>query len=234
MKPFTVIIPAYNEEEILSDSIEKVVEYITAAKVNFEIIIVDNGSTDKTKNVGAWLQAKHPQQVKFFSLPERGVGRAFKKGISESCYEHIIFMDADLSADLSFIRKSNQLLDQNVLVLGTKIKGLQNRSLFRKMGSFVFYLSVLLLMGMKYIDYAPGAKAYRKTFLNKYFKYIDDYTSFVLNLTFVASLRKEPIAEVAITCDDRRKSRFNLWQEAGSKYKGLLSLKLGQILGRLE
>ena len=98
-------------------------------------------------------------------MPAKGVGRAFKKGIAEASFEHIIFMDADISAELPFIKEANEKLADHDLVLGTKINGLQNHSLFRKMGSFVFYLSVLILMGMKYIDYAPAATAYRKNFL---------------------------------------------------------------------
>jgi glycosyltransferase involved in cell wall biosynthesis len=161
------------------------------------------------------------------------VGRAFKKGISESSYDHLIFMDADLSADLSFVEKANRLLDEHVLVLGAKIKGLQNRGFIRKMGSLVFYLSVLLLMGLKYVDYAPGAKAYRKAFLMKNLEYIDDHTAFVLNLTFMASIKKERVVEVPIACEDRRKSRFNLFHEAVSKYRGLFRLKFKQLFGKL-
>ncbi|OGB88913.1 hypothetical protein A2625_00350 [candidate division WOR-1 bacterium RIFCSPHIGHO2_01_FULL_53_15] len=231
MKPFTIVVPAYNEEEILADNIKQLTSYLTPHTL-YEIIIVSNGSTDSTEAIGRELEKKFPQ-VRSFALPEKSVGRAFKKGITEAKYEHIIFIDADLSADLVFISKANDLLDKNVLVLGTKIGGLQNRSLFRKLGSFVFYLSVLTIMGLRYADYAPGAKAYRKSFLEKYFNYIDDYTSFVLNLTFIAHVKKEPVAEVAIACDDRRISRFNLWREAASKYRGLFTLKFKQLTGSL-
>lgn len=227
MKPFTVFIPAFNEEELLAQSVGHLTEYIKRLNCPYEIIVVSNGSTDRTEEIGKKLP------VKFFSIKPKGVGRAFKQGLAATRYENIIFMDADLSADLSFIEKANALLDKNVIVLGTKINGLQNRSLFRKLGSLVFYLSVLTVMGLKYTDYAPGAKAYRKSFLEKYRDYIDDHTSFVLNLTFVASVKNEPIAEITIACDDRRKSRFNLWREAMSKYQGLFSLKFKQLSGRL-
>jgi glycosyltransferase involved in cell wall biosynthesis len=227
MKPYTIIVPVFNEEEILKTNITRLIEQADRLKTPYEIIVVSNGSTDRTEELGRKLP------VTFFAVPEKGVGRAFKKGLSAAQYENIIFMDADLSADLSFIEKANSLLGNNVIVLGTKINGLQNRSLFRKMGSLVFYLSVLTIMGLKYTDYAPGAKAYRKSFLEKYKDYIDDLTSFVLNLTFIASVKNEPIAEVAIACDDRRKSRFNLWLEAWSKYQGLFSLKFKQLTGKL-
>jgi len=232
MKPYTLIVPVYNEEEVLEKNMEALMEHANRLGVEYEVVAVSNGSSDESENIGRALEGNHPR-FRFFALPKKGVGRAFKLGIREARHEHIIFMDADLSADLSFIGKADRLLDENVLVLGAKFKGLQNRSLFRKMGSFVFYLSVLFLMGMNYVDYAPGAKAYRRSFLLEYFSYIDDLTSFVLNLTFIATVKKLPVKEIPIECDDRRKSRFNLWQEAASKYRGLLSLKFKKLLGRL-
>ncbi|MFA5840324.1 MAG: glycosyltransferase family 2 protein [Candidatus Margulisiibacteriota bacterium] len=232
MQPFSIIVPVYNEEEILENNTAKLIAYSNRLGVEYEIILVSNGSTDTTEEVGGKLDKQYPN-VKFCAIPDKGVGRAFKKGIEASKHEHIIFMDADLSAELSFIEKANQQLDAHVLVLGTKINGLQNRSLFRKMGSFVFFLSVRLLMGLTCIDYAPGAKAYRRSFLIKYFSFIDDFTSFVLNLTYIAVVKKEPILEISIVCDDRRKSRFNLWHEAVSKYRGLITLKLMQLRGQL-
>jgi glycosyltransferase involved in cell wall biosynthesis len=232
MKPFTIIIPVYNEEAILRQNVEKLINYANKMRVEYEIIAVSNGSTDKSLDIGKKLETTYPR-FRIFGLAEKGVGRAFKKGIAEAKYQNIIFMDADLSADLSFIEKANRLLEGHVLILGAKIGGLQNRSLFRKLGSFVFYISVLFLMGLRYVDYAPGAKAYRREFLLKHLKYIDDYTSFVLNLTFLAHVKKEPITEIPIACEDRRKSRFNLWREAVSKYRGLFSLKTAQLFGRL-
>lgn len=232
MHPYTVIVPVYNEEDLLRDSVEKLMAYLTSLDTAYEIVIVSNGSTDTSEQIGATL-AQEYAVVKFFSLPERGVGRAFKKGIAEARYEHIIFLDADLSSDLVFIQEANRLLNTHVLVLGSKIKGLQNRGLLRKVGSLTFYLSVVMVMGMKYVDYAPGAKAYQKNFLLRYLKYIDNYTSFVLNLAFIASEKKEPVVEIPIRCSDTRKSRFNLFWEALSKYRGLVSLKMRQVVGKL-
>ena len=225
MQPFSIIVPAYNEEALLEQSALKLVNHSSKLSVPYEVVIVSNGSTDRTVAIGQSLEKRFPT-VRFFHIEEKGVGRAFKKGMQETKNEHLVFMDADLSADLQFIEQANQLLDKNVMVLGTKINGLQNRSLFRKMGSFVFYLSVRALIGLKHIDYAPGAKAYQKSFALKHLRVIDDFTSFVLNLTYAAAKEKAPVAEIAINCDDRRASRFNLWQEALSKYQGLLKLKM--------
>src|SRR3989339_2192753 len=123
MQPFSIIVPVYNEEEILENSTAKLIAYSNQLGVEYEIVLVSNGSTDKTEEVGGKLDKQYAN-VKFCAIPEKGVGRAFKKGIEASKYEHIIFMDADLSAELSFIEKANQQLDNHVLVLGTKINGL--------------------------------------------------------------------------------------------------------------
>ena len=148
MTPFSIFVPVYNEEGILRQNIETLIRYCDDLDSPYEIIVVSNGSTDTSDDIGESLTSQFIQ-IKYFSLPEKGVGRAFKKGLLESEYDHLIFMDANLSANLFFIQKANQLLDKNVMVLGAKIKGLQNRSVLRKMGSLVFFLSVLFVMGMK-------------------------------------------------------------------------------------
>lgn len=232
MKPFSLIIPVYNEENILENNFRTLKEYCDSLETPYEIIFISNGSTDNTNKIGIELQNQY-QHVKFLSIPEKGIGRAFKKGIPESAYEHIIFIDADLAVELPFIKISNQLLEHYVIVLGAKIKGLQNRGIIRKFGSFTFYLAVLFIIGLTYVDYAPGAKAYQKNFLLKYFKYIDDFTNFVLNLTFIASKKNELIIEMPINCEDNRKSRFNLLNEAFIKYWGLFSLKFRYMFNKI-
>jgi len=55
-----------------------------------------------------------------------------------------------------------------------------------------------------------------------------------LNLTYIATIKKIPLIEIPIACDDRRDSRFNLWREAVSKYRGLVTLKYKQIMDTIE
>jgi glycosyltransferase involved in cell wall biosynthesis len=231
MKPFSLIIPVYNEQDMLRCTTERLVDEADALHVPYEILLISNGSSDLSEAIGLELTRTFPQ-VRFFALPERGAGRAFKKGIDAARHEHLIFLDADLSSDLRFIREANSELENYCLVLGTKLKGRQKRPLFRKIASLAFLLSVRLMTGLKYMDYSIGAKAYRKTFLNKYKHHIDDHTSFVLNLAMIATIAHEPVIEIPIVCEDRRKSRFNLLHEAISKYKGLCLLVFKKFSGR--
>ena len=78
MKPFTIFVPVYNEEEILRQSIETLINYAAGLGVAYEIIAVSNGSSDASVEIGRKLEQERAQ-VRFFDLPQKGVGRAFKK-----------------------------------------------------------------------------------------------------------------------------------------------------------
>lgn len=225
MEPVTINIPVYNEEEIIVKNTEVLKAYMDSIGVEYEILIIDNGSTDKTVALGKELQNKYPQ-VRFFFIPEKGVGLAFKKAVAEAKYEHLISMDVDLSVDLNFIKVANVLLNDNTVVIGSKIMGSQKRSLLRRLGSSIYILLARLLLGLRFSDYSIGAKGFRRTFVMKHFDYIDKYTNYILNLTYIASKKGLKVIEIPISCVDYRKSRFNLLKEAFYRFFMLFKFAL--------
>jgi dolichyl-phosphate beta-glucosyltransferase len=87
------VIPAYNEELRISETLHKVLNYFRKQEYSFEIIVVDDGSDDNTHNV-----VNEFSEVKFIKLPRnQGKGAAVRKGILESKGKFRIFSDADLS-----------------------------------------------------------------------------------------------------------------------------------------
>ena len=114
---FTIVIPVYNEEELIVKNTEKLIKYLGKFSNNFEIIIVDNGSIDKTVEFGKNLEKKYPKKFKMLSIPEKGyVGYAFRKGVKNSIYDKIISLDMDLSIDIKFVHECVKLLDNNSMV----------------------------------------------------------------------------------------------------------------------
>ena len=86
----SIIIPAYNEEEVIGEVIHGLKNALLEKGVNFEIIVVDDGSTDKTADAAAGAGAKvarHPYN--------KGYGVAAKSGVSESKYGWLAFYDGD-------------------------------------------------------------------------------------------------------------------------------------------
>jgi len=171
---FTIIIPVYNEEELIVKNADKLVEYLKKLKENFEIIIVDNGSTDKTVELGKSLEKKYQKKFKILTIPEKGyVGFAFREGVKNSSYDKIISLDMDLSIDLNFIPRCIDLLDNNSIVIGSKKVGKQNRQWYRVFASNIFIWLTKLILNLGYEDYSMAAKGYRKKNKKKYLKHIN-------------------------------------------------------------
>lgn len=225
MKPISINIPIYNEEILLVHNIEQLIDFLDKLKTDYEIIIVSNGSTDKSIPLGNGLQNKY-SKVKFISLPKKGVGRAFKKAVEAAKYDHIISLDVDLSVDLSFIKEANTLLEDNVMVIGSKIMGSQKRSFTRKIGSGIYIYFTKTFFRLSLHDFSIGAKGFQRQFVMENINAIDPHTGYVLNLAYAATRGGKKVIEIPIKCIDLRKSRFNLLTEAFYRFSMLFKLAL--------
>jgi glycosyltransferase involved in cell wall biosynthesis len=212
MPSATIIIPAYNEEEILSDNVRRLISCLDDDLPGYEIVIVSNGSTDSTAEIGAELAAAHPE-VAFLHLSKRGVGRVFREGAMLARSDRIITVDADLTTGVDFIPRAFTLLERCDIVIGSKKMGSQERSAIRIMGSGMFVLCVRILLGLPYGDYSIGAKAYRKEAVMKSLDRVDDGSSYVLDIIYRAWHDGARIMEIPVRCDDARHSHFNLARE---------------------
>jgi glycosyltransferase involved in cell wall biosynthesis len=86
---FSVVIPLYNKEKIITRTIESVIHQ---TKQNFEIIVIDDGSTDGSARRVRELQC---DRIHLIQQPNGGIGPARNRGVQESRYEYIVFLDAD-------------------------------------------------------------------------------------------------------------------------------------------
>jgi glycosyltransferase involved in cell wall biosynthesis len=223
--PFSVVIPVYNEEVILVDNVRRLVAYLDQLHTPYEIIIGSNGSSDRTPELGRGLQKEYPD-VKFFHLQEKGPGAAFGKAVSLALYDHIISVDMDLSVDLNFIRRANELLDEYSVVVGSKRMGTQDRSAVRKLASNLFIFSAIMLLGLSYDDYSLAAKAYRKKVLLDCADRIGSGTFYVVEILNYALKNEYMTAQIPARCHDDRKSRFNLLHEGVYRFGNLFKLWL--------
>jgi len=122
----SVIIPAYNEENRITPTIDNVVEYLDIlAKDNYEIIVVLDGSKDKTLEVMTKLSKKYNRIKIIDNKINRGKGAVVKQGILESKGEYVLFMDADNSTHIDELDKILPVIQQGTdIVVGSRdIKG---------------------------------------------------------------------------------------------------------------
>jgi len=223
----SVIIPAYNEERVIAASVLKLHDYLQSHSIDHEIIVVENGSTDRTAEVGRELMAKFPW-IRSYSIPERGVGRAFAKGAMHAAGDYLVSIDADVPAEFAFLDYANKLLDHCHLLVGSKFMGYQNRPLMRLLGSQVYVMLAQLLFGFTISDFSPDSKAYRKSSLMEILPNLDPWTGYVLEVALHFQQTGKRVIQISIDVQDERPSKFNLVHEGFYRYRHLLQVWLSR------
>lgn len=167
LKELSLFFPAYNEEENLEETVEKAIPVLKSIAEKYELIIINDGSKDKTGEVAKKLQQKYPYIRIITHNPNRGYGAALKSGFYNSKFEWIVFIDADGQFDFSEITKfiEKQRETNADLVIGFYFK--RAVPFVRILGSKAWELAVFLLFGMKVTDTDCGFKMFRKEVFKK-------------------------------------------------------------------
>ena len=225
----TVFIPVYNEESLLGPNIERLLRFLNGLDIRYEILVGSNGSDDRTVSILAEISGCLPE-LRWFHLPEKGVGAAFREAVLRAEFDRIVTVDMDLSIDLNFIKKGYALLEDHDMVVGSKLTGKQHRSWMRCAASNLFIQIAKRLLHMDFHDYSIAAKAYRKEMVSQYLNGIDKHTFYVVNIVYRATRAGYRLKEIPVSCVDLRESRFNLIHEGFYKFGNLFRLCLTEYL----
>ncbi|MFH1055403.1 MAG: glycosyltransferase [Candidatus Altiarchaeota archaeon] len=224
MASYSILIPVYNEADILEVKVRELMDFLDMTCPGYMIIVCSNGSTDGTDKIGNGI--KHPN-FRFLSISERGVGLAFKEMVRVAETEKLVSIDVDLTSDLKFIPECVKLLDEYNLVIGSKRKGTQERKWYRTLISGVFIALVRALLSLRFEDYSIGTKGWRRSDILKYVDGIDYGSSYVIELIYyVVKKDGKKAVEIPVFCSDSRGSKFNLVHEIFYRLKNLLTLWL--------
>lgn len=157
-------LPCYNEEKNVKKSVTEVKKVLEKIADKWEIIIVDDGSKDKTGAIADDLSNKIKRVHVVHNRPNKGYGGALKSGFEASQYEWVAFADSDGQFDYSeivkFIEKQKQTNAD--LVLG--VRGKRADSFMRKLFTLVWSkILPRVLLGLRVTDYSCGFKLIRKS-----------------------------------------------------------------------
>jgi dolichyl-phosphate beta-glucosyltransferase len=117
----SIVIPAYNEEKRIGPSLEKILDYLARKPFTSEVIVVDDGSTDRTAQVAR--EALEGRILYKVSRREKNIGKGFsvREGVLASSGQVILFTDADLSTPIDELDKFLQRLDEGFdMVIGSR------------------------------------------------------------------------------------------------------------------
>lgn len=161
----SVFFPAYNEEENLAKTVGEALKVLKEVAFEYEIIIVDDGSTDGTGKEAAKIARGNPKVFVVTHKPNRGYGGALKSGFKKSRYPWVAFTDADGQFKFEEIRKFLPLTEQADLILGYRIK--RADSFIRRFYTFGWSAIARLLLGLRAKDYSCGFKLIKKEVFEK-------------------------------------------------------------------
>ena len=190
MTVLSIVIPAYNEENGILEIMERVLKVrdslISAGIAGMELLVVNDGSRDKTAEVANRLAATN-SCVRVISHPKnRGYGAALKTGFSAASGELVGFLDADGTYPPEFFPQlCTEALNGADLVIGSRMAGAESHMpVTRRIGNVIF-ASLLTVLGWQHVtDSASGMRVFKKDILKNLSPLPDG-----LNLTPVMSTR---------------------------------------------
>lgn len=120
-RPFlSVVVPAYNEESRLPQTLQRVSEYLTEQSYPSEVVVVDDGSRDQTADIVKAFATTHPN-VQLIQNDHRGKGYAVRSGALQARGEVVLFFDADSSTPIEDVEKLLPWFDRGYgIVIGSR------------------------------------------------------------------------------------------------------------------
>ena len=160
----SIVIPAYNEEQRLPETLRRIRAYLEARQISAEIIVVDDGSSDGTAALIERLRAEFLDLRLVSNGTNRGKGYSVRHGMLEARGRVVLFTDADLSAPIEEADKLLAALDGHQVAIGSR--GVDrslievHQSPFREFAGVIFNRIVRAVTGLKFLDTQCGFKAF--------------------------------------------------------------------------
>lgn len=226
----SIVIAAYNESQRLPATLERVVTYSDAASGDYEVIVVDDGSTDATAALVKSFSQKYPT-VRLISLEKnRGKGAAVRSGVLAAKGELILFCDADGATPISEIARLQQAVTEGAdIAIGSRALTSDDVTVDAHLHRLVigrvfnFFANLLLVPGIA--DTQCGFKLFKRSIANKIFPLqVEDGFIFDVELLYLARKFSAKVSEVAVDWADQPGSRVKLLRDSWRMFSGLFRI----------
>ena len=176
--PISVVLPAFDEELSVGSSIEAIRRVLTSCRMVHEIVVVDDGSEDRTAEEAVQAGARvlrHPEN--------RGYGAAIKTGILAARYETIVIMDADGTYPPDQIPSLIAQLESADMVVGARTGANVHIPWVRRPAKWVLGWLASRIAGRPIPDLNSGLRAFRRECVKQYFPVLSNRFSFTTTVT---------------------------------------------------
>lgn len=218
---YSVIIPAHNEANNLNELVRRLHLVLKETNKPFEIIIVNDNSTDKSGELLEKLKKNYPELRPIHRHTMPGVGYAQREGFKNVRGDFIITLDGDLSHNPYEIPKFIEALKGYDMVCGSRYvnEGKASMCLSRKLISGSFNFVFRTIIGIPIKDFTSGFRLYKKEIIDRIMPLRSKGFGIYIEIPLKAYLEGFKITEVPITYHVRSKGKSNLnYLKQGPEY----------------
>lgn len=211
----SVIVPVYNEEKIILNSLKKLNFFLSKHFEDYEIIAINDGSTDNTLKI-----LKSLNFIKLLSHKKnQGKGFAVKKGILNSSGDFVIYTDADLSYSPKDILRAFKLAKQKKAdcIFGKRINLKKDYPVLRRLASFWFSFFARIFLNLEIKDPQCGFKGFSKIAAKIIFSDLKTYGfAFDSEVAYAAKKHNFSTVEIPLRFSHNKKSSVNIFKNSFS------------------
>lgn len=165
-RSLSVVLPAYNEEEAIAHTVHQVLDTLTAWGLTFEVIIVDDGSQDRTGVIVDTIAEANPAVRVIHHAANRGYGAALVSGLGSVKNDLAFFMDSDGQFDIRDLERFFPLIDTYDAVLGYRVD--RQDTWMRKVNAWGWKMLVGMVFGVYVRDVDCAFKLYPADFFREH------------------------------------------------------------------
>jgi dolichyl-phosphate beta-glucosyltransferase len=229
----SIVIPAYNEETRIGSTLQKLLYYCRKHDYDYEIIVVNDGSTDKTSEI---VRVINNPNIKLINLERnKGKGYAVKTGVMAAKKDFILMTDADLSTPIEELEKFQPRSEKTILIGSRGLRKsdiIQHQPKFRELGGKILnkVIQISVLPGIK--DSQCGFKLFSRNNAHDIFqKQTIPRFGFDVEVLFVARKSGYTIQEIPIRWENHKATKVRPFRDGITILGDLLRIRLNHIRG---
>ncbi|HAT74174.1 MAG: glycosyltransferase [Parcubacteria group bacterium] len=238
-KKISVIIPCYNGGKFIRQNVEKISDYLANNFLDYEIIIVNDGSFDNTREEIFQVEKNLPKIILIDNEINSGKGHAVKGGILKSRYETVMFLDADLAIPIESLENFIEALDDgfDIAIASRFVPGLKvtkpvlwHRQFMEK----IFRLLRMVITNNYSIqDTQCGFKVFSREVAMKIFPLMTiDRFAFDAEVIFVAVKSGYWIKELPIILQNPTESSIRIYRDSLNMLLDLIRIRINYFSGK--
>ena len=222
----SVVIPVYNEESIVRDACRELMERLDDRGWDYELVLSENGSRDRTVEILRTLSAESPR-LRFIHSDEPNYGLALRRGILEARGHYVVADEIDL-CDVTFYDRALAVLDAAAadMVVGSKRApgSHDHRPAYRRLATAVHNTVLRLVLGFRGTD-THGVKAFvRERIAPTAGRCVVDKDVFASELVLRAELEGKQVIEIPVTLAEKRPPSIALFKRVPNVLRQILRL----------